>query len=151
MPMRDEAPRPIRKPREKLKAPGGKSKATRASKWRAPVTITAAVVSRVPAHRAPGRGRHEPHARERGATVADGAVEERHVQHAHRRRHQGEVEVGERGPEVPEVLGEPDVAGGDLQRAAEDELPDEQEGGQPAPSLAPVALAQVDVAAPGPG
>ncbi len=52
MPMREAAPRPMKKPREKLKAPGGKSKAFAGSKWRRPVPMTAAVVSRVPAQSA---------------------------------------------------------------------------------------------------
>jgi len=38
-------------PTENEKAPGGASKASAGSKWRAPVTMTAAVVSSVPAHR----------------------------------------------------------------------------------------------------
>ena len=60
MPTRDAAPRPIRNPSEKLKAPGGKSNAIRASKWRAPVTITAAVVSSVPTQSATVSGPSEP-------------------------------------------------------------------------------------------
>ena len=36
---------------EKLNAPGGKSKASRELKWKAPVTITASVVKMVPIQR----------------------------------------------------------------------------------------------------
>ena len=47
----DAAPKPKRKPSEKLNAPGGKSKARAALKCIAPVTITASVVSNVPIHK----------------------------------------------------------------------------------------------------
>ena len=42
----------MRKPKENAKAPGGKSKATRASKCRAPVTTTTSTVTMVPTHKA---------------------------------------------------------------------------------------------------
>jgi len=45
------APNPSRKPIEKLKAPGGKSKASAGLKFKAPVTITASVVKSVPIHK----------------------------------------------------------------------------------------------------
>jgi hypothetical protein len=51
MAMRDAAPIPNRKPREKLNAPGGKSNATPALKCLAPVAITAADVRSVPAQK----------------------------------------------------------------------------------------------------
>ena len=50
MPTRAAAPRPNRNPVEKWKAPSGKSKAMAGSKWNAPVTITASVVTSVPTH-----------------------------------------------------------------------------------------------------
>ncbi len=51
MPMREAAPRPIRKPSEKLKAPGGKSNATPGSNRTSPVAITTSVVTSVPTHK----------------------------------------------------------------------------------------------------
>ncbi len=48
MPMRDAAPSPRKKPSEKLKAPGGKSKATVGSKCRNPAAMTTLAVRIVP-------------------------------------------------------------------------------------------------------
>ena len=46
-------------------------------------------------------------------------------------------------PDVARVSAEPDVPGGDFQRAAEHELPDEQERHQPPEPLASERLAQI--------
>ena len=51
MPTRDAAPRPIRKPNEKLNAPGREIEGAAGSKCSAPLTITASVVSSVPIQR----------------------------------------------------------------------------------------------------
>jgi hypothetical protein len=51
MPIRVAAPKPKKKPSEKLNAPGGKSKAIPELKLKTPVTITASVVRIVPIHK----------------------------------------------------------------------------------------------------
>ena len=48
MPMRADAPSPMKKPSEKLNASGGKSKAMAGLKFSAPLTMTASVVTRLP-------------------------------------------------------------------------------------------------------
>src|ERR1700737_3849496 len=125
MPTRQAAPRPSRKPIEKLNAPGGKSKALAGSKCTAPVRITATLVISVPIHSVTVSLPMAPIVRAKSAMLG--------------------------APEVPGALGEADGGRRDLQRPAEDELPDEQEGGQAPPALAPVALAQVHVGAAGAG
>src|SRR5262245_18826157 len=55
---------------------------------------------------------------------------------------EGERKPG-RLPDVIEILREADISRGDLERSADDELPDEQEGHQSSESLAPETFAQV--------
>ena len=57
----------------------------------------------------------------------------------------------QRRPDVAEVPREADVAGGNLQRPAQDELPDEEERNQATPALPAEALAQVAVRPARPG
>ena len=52
-------------------------------------------------------------------------------------------------PDIARIAREPDVAGGNLERPAQDELPDEQERDHAAEALAAVRLAEVPVAATG--
>jgi len=87
----------------------------RRSKCIAPVTMTASVVRSVPIT-ADGEL----------ADRADLPVEQRDVQHAHAMATRI-VRPRQPRPHVSQVPREADVAGGDLERAAQDELPDEQE------------------------
>ena len=65
------------------------------------------------------------------------------VHQPHRRHERDRVAARESFPDVPRVLGESDVPRGDLQRATEDELPNEEERHQPAEPRAPERLTQV--------
>ena len=135
MPMREAAPRPMKKPSEKLNAPGGKSNA-----------MCAIEVQRAGDDHGERRSTSVP-------TQSDTVIFAIDVM----RRYSSTMlrmpttavtsETGPRRqarPDVAEVLREADVARRDLERPAEDELPDEQERHQASERLAAEGLAQID-------
>ena len=95
--------------------------------------MTASVVSSVPIHSVTVSAPIDSMRRYSSAMFTDA-----HDHRDGRRRRRGPSR-----PDVARVVGEPDVAGGDLERAAQDELPDEQERHQPARSVGPEPFAQV--------
>ncbi len=80
--------------------------------------------------------------------VGDLAVEGEDQEDADRGRGHLHLHVGHRRPEHLQVLDQADVPAGDLQRPREEDLPDEQEGQQPAPALRAEALPKEDVGPP---
>ena len=88
-----------------------------------------------PAHDDDGgrQDRSGPERDRQRADRLDPAIQQRDVRP---RPHHGNADRCRRrhvSPDVPDVVRESDVAGGDLERAAENELPDEQERHQAAP------------------
>ena len=137
MPTRDAAPRPSRKPSEKSNAPRRKVERTRR------VEVERAARD----HRRRRQHRAEPEADGERADRLDAPIQQDDVQHADAGGDEKDVARSEVGPDIPRVAGEPDVAGRDFERAAQDELPDEEERHQPAEALAAVGLAEIPVAA----
>ena len=74
---------------------------------------------------------------------SDPPIEHRDVDQAHDGRDQEHARRGRAAPQIGDVLREADVAGGDLERAAQHELPDEQKRHQPAERLRAERLAQI--------
>ncbi len=139
MPTRDAAPRPSRKPSEKSNAPGGKSNA------RPRVEIER------PAGDDGGRRqqRANPEADRERPDRFDAAIEQDDVEEADASRDEEDVDRRQIRPDVARIAGEADVARGNLERPAEDELPDEEERDQSAEALAAIGLAEVHVTAAG--
>ena len=77
----------------------------------------------------------------------DAAIEQRHREDTDGAGRQAHLPGAHAATEVAQVLREADVAGGDLERPAEQELPDEQERQQGAEARAAESFAQVEVAA----
>src|SRR5262249_49367841 len=102
-------------------------------------------------HSAGCEQRADPEADRDFAYARDLTVEQRDVDQADDDGHGVDFDPSERRrelrrlPDVIKVLREPDVTRSDLQRPADDELPDEEESHQPPEGFAPEAFAQVDV------
>ena len=77
----------------------------------------------------------------------DAPVEQRDVDDADQCRQPDGARARKVRQDVPRVVGKADVAGGDFERAAQDELPDEQERHQAAEPFRPEAFAQVAIGA----
>ena len=141
MPTRDAAPRPSKKAEREVERAGRKVEGARR------VEMERATGD----HRRRRQHRAEPEADGERADRLDAPIQQDDVQHADAGRNEEDVARREVRPDIPRVAGEPDVARGDFEGAAEDELPDEQERHQPAEALAAVGLAEIHVAAAGTG
>ena len=97
-------------------------------------------------HRCGGEEASDPERDCQRTERSDRPVQQRKVQHTHRRRDHRVLHRREGRPEIPEVLRKADVARRDLEGTAQDELPDEEKRREAAPLLAAVPLAKVDVA-----
>jgi len=100
----------------------------------------------------PKRGHQNPHP-QRHRDPPDGgnpAVEQGDHQHSHGDVHHAPLGRRHAAPEIADILRKTDVPGGNLQRAAENELPDEQERQDAAQPGFAKRFAQVEVCAPRP-
>src|SRR4030095_72520 len=73
---------------------------------------------------------------------SDGPIQQGQVQNTDTRSHQRKLPRRQRGPQVAEILEKSDVPRCNLERAAQNELPDEQERREPSPRLAARDFAQ---------
>ena len=83
--------------------------------------------------------------------MADGTIQQNDAHQTHPSRGQQHRLFAGGCPKVFQIRGKSDEARGDFQGAGEQELPDEEEGHQPAPSLAAKSIAQEMIAAAGSG
>ena len=94
-------------------------------------------------HRERGDNGSDPQRERDVADRRDAPVQQDHVHDADRGGHCEQPRWGEARPEVAHVLREPDIPGRDLERTAQDELPDEEKSHQPPVGFAAEGFAQV--------